>query len=755
MRRFSFIILILLLGLVMPSLIQRAADKSIRNILRKRGYRANFSLELDLLGFKLKDLQLSGARGRLSIAHLRGKVDWFSLQLLSLELKRGHLQLRASIEGSGLKPPDLEELKQSPLDLLAEGFELHGRDLQLEARGAQLRLDRLLIRYLGSKRFLGELEGSLRARGQQLPSEAKFHWSPSKGIRAEFRGARGAPIFECQRAGAQIWVESLKLQGAHPRAERVFLKAPGLEAGLSRLELTSPLRISGGEVQIGPDVQAAPRALRACLRGSQVQSLGSTRGAAQGQSLEFEKLRLRFEAPPPLGLQEIDALEGQLQEDTLLLRGRLMGAWLQIDQLDPLRVSLRDLALEPLLQENLLPLPEGLEFSGGLDLELLFEPSLEKLQLKFRLWEARLIHPGLAPEPLGPSDLRGDLLLQHHGEAWRLPEGRLERGALRLNLKGSLKRSLLKLKLSLLELECQAALQSLPPGLLGPYSEMEMKGRFSPKLSLSLPLKRPWELEFELKGLKGRCPIQALKAAKEAWPLLSAGPKAPDDVNWLNEEFLLQLREGVSRPVTVGPGSKGYIPLKALPPYVGGVAYLSEQMGFYRGWAISPTLIKRGLRMNLREGRFVYGGSTVSQQLVKNLFLSREKSLARKLREALIAGRMQDQVLRKRILELYLNCIEFGPNIYGVGAAARYYFQKDARKLSPREAIFLAMLKPAPWQGPMFKKRGQTSKSPWWTERVKILRQRLLEAGYLSESAAQADEERGPLRWDAQGQALP
>ena len=211
----------------------------------------------------------------------------------------------------------------------------------------------------------------------------------------------------------------------------------------------------------------------------------------------------------------------------------------------------------------------------------------------------------------------------------------------------------------------------------------------------------------------------------------------------------MRVREGVrdGAEVYVGPGTRGYVPLNELPSYVPGAMYLTEEMGFWRGGAISPGLIRKAIGINLDAGRIVYGGSTITQQLVKNLFLSREKTFVRKLREAIIAGRIIDRVPKNRVLELYLNCIEFGPNIYGISAAARYYFQKNPRSLSPTESVFLAMLKTSPWRGPKIRRRGRTPSYPWWEQRNTEIFQRLLERGLISAPEAR----RAPpyqLRWE-------
>jgi len=92
----------------------------------------------------------------------------------------------------------------------------------------------------------------------------------------------------------------------------------------------------------------------------------------------------------------------------------------------------------------------------------------------------------------------------------------------------------------------------------------------------------------------------------------------------------------------------------------------------------------------------VRGGSTITQQLAKNLFLSGERTLARKAREAVLTVELEASLPKARLLEIYLNLIEWGPGLYGIGGAARWYFGKDARTLTPREACFLAAAIPGP-----------------------------------------------------------
>lgn len=119
-------------------------------------------------------------------------------------------------------------------------------------------------------------------------------------------------------------------------------------------------------------------------------------------------------------------------------------------------------------------------------------------------------------------------------------------------------------------------------------------------------------------------------------------------------------------------------------------ARFMEHIGFdWRG-------IRHAIERNEEAGRAVAGGSTVTQQLAKNLFLSSEKSYARKIQEALIALMLEATLSKKRILELYLNTAQWGNRLFGAQAASRHYFDVDAQTLGPAQAAQLAVLLPRP-----------------------------------------------------------
>ncbi len=123
---------------------------------------------------------------------------------------------------------------------------------------------------------------------------------------------------------------------------------------------------------------------------------------------------------------------------------------------------------------------------------------------------------------------------------------------------------------------------------------------------------------------------------------------------------------------------------------------VAEDANFYWHGGIDLEAFWAAMEHNLEEGRFIYGGSTISQQTVKNLYLTPSRNPLRKWHELVLTIAMERNLTKKRILELYLNVVEFGRGIYGAEAAARYYWGISAAQLSRRQAIELAASLPAP-----------------------------------------------------------
>jgi len=138
----------------------------------------------------------------------------------------------------------------------------------------------------------------------------------------------------------------------------------------------------------------------------------------------------------------------------------------------------------------------------------------------------------------------------------------------------------------------------------------------------------------------------------------------------------------------------------------------SEDAGFFghRGFDF------REIANAIADRSRVRGASTISQQVSKNLFLSPERTLARKVREALGTVALEASLSKGRLLEIYLNIAEWGPGVYGVGEAARFWFGKDARELTPRESAFLATVIPSPRR--FHARLHRSGITPWWNARI-------------------------------------
>jgi monofunctional biosynthetic peptidoglycan transglycosylase len=155
---------------------------------------------------------------------------------------------------------------------------------------------------------------------------------------------------------------------------------------------------------------------------------------------------------------------------------------------------------------------------------------------------------------------------------------------------------------------------------------------------------------------------------------------------------LMKVREAAgirSQPMT-------WRPLSQMAPALRHAVIVAEDANFYRHHGIDWEAAWEALERNVEERRLYRGGSTITQQLAKNLYLDPEKTLWRKFTEALIALRMERRLKKARILELYLNVVEWGRGIYGADAAARHYFNTLAAELTIQEAAWLAAILPSP-----------------------------------------------------------
>jgi monofunctional biosynthetic peptidoglycan transglycosylase len=141
---------------------------------------------------------------------------------------------------------------------------------------------------------------------------------------------------------------------------------------------------------------------------------------------------------------------------------------------------------------------------------------------------------------------------------------------------------------------------------------------------------------------------------------------------------------------------KRWVSLGQISPYVMKAVIIAEDDKFWSHKGFDLEAIQKALEKDFEKGKFKFGGSTISQQLVKNLYLTPSKNPLRKAKETIITWRLEKALSKRRILEIYLNVVEWGEGIFGIEAAAQHHYGKPASALSPQEASRLAAVLPNP-----------------------------------------------------------
>lgn len=146
--------------------------------------------------------------------------------------------------------------------------------------------------------------------------------------------------------------------------------------------------------------------------------------------------------------------------------------------------------------------------------------------------------------------------------------------------------------------------------------------------------------------------------------------------------------------------------LNQISPFAQKAIIISEDWAFYDHLGLDVNQLTIVIEKSWESKSLGRGASTITQQVIKNVFLSSERSILRKLKEMILAIKLERSLSKNKILEIYLNIVEFGPNIYGIESAAQYYFSKSAIDLTLMESAFLAMLLPSPIRyGESFKQK--------------------------------------------------
>lgn len=247
------------------------------------------------------------------------------------------------------------------------------------------------------------------------------------------------------------------------------------------------------------------------------------------------------------------------------------------------------------------------------------------------------------------------------------------------------------LQLEIPKIKAQDFIESLPKGLFTHIEGMQAQGNFNYKLNFEYNNHHPDNLIFES------------KLNPEKLKIIQYG-KA--DLSKINTEFVYRaIEKGIpQRPIIVGNSNPFFTPLTEISPYLQKCVLTSEDPSFMQHRGFINDAFKQSIAKNIKTKKFARGASTISMQLVKNVFLTREKTLSRKLEEILLVYILENQRIanKERMLEVYFNVIEFGPNVYGIGEASAFYFQKKPIDLTLNECLFLATIIPRP-KGFMYK----------------------------------------------------
>ena len=242
-----------------------------------------------------------------------------------------------------------------------------------------------------------------------------------------------------------------------------------------------------------------------------------------------------------------------------------------------------------------------------------------------------------------------------------------------------------KFKVAIPKMKAQDFILSLPNGLFSNFQGMEAEGNFDYFLNFIFNKNKPEQLVFDSKLNKEGLKITKYGAA---------------NLNKLNGEFVYRaiIKNVQQRPVLVGNANPNYTPLNQISPYLRKSVLTTEDPSFFSHHGFIAEAFKQSIIKNIKTKQFSRGASTISMQLIKNVFLTRQKTLSRKLEEILLVYILENNRIasKERMLEVYFNIIEWGPNVYGIGEASHFYFQKSPSELTLNECIYLANIIPSP-----------------------------------------------------------
>lgn len=306
----------------------------------------------------------------------------------------------------------------------------------------------------------------------------------------------------------------------------------------------------------------------------------------------------------------------------------------------------------------------------------------------------RAVSERLAEQPFdlpeSSFEIAGRLAREEEGERLHLTRGRVESEGIEMLLAGSLllaEEPAVELRAQLTPTACDRLLAAIPAPLLGAAADFRLQGSIAADFAFAYDPRQRRTVDLDA-DFDDRCeildtPVEA-RAERFRQPFVNPAPRA--DFGVLDSPLAQQ----------TGPGTVAWTPFEYVSSYLIGAILLHEDPAFFKHPGFAIWAIRDSVADNLAAGAMVRGASTISMQLAKNLFLDRDKTIARKLQEAIYTWWLERSFDKIEILELYLNVIEFGPNVYGVRQASWHYFGREPWELDPTQASYLAVVLPDP-----------------------------------------------------------
>jgi hypothetical protein len=286
--------------------------------------------------------------------------------------------------------------------------------------------------------------------------------------------------------------------------------------------------------------------------------------------------------------------------------------------------------------------------------------------------------------------------------AIRLDDAEGQLGALHVRAHGDIEQTddhlAAGLSLELPVAGCESLLESIPAALLPHLLGARYEGTLGAKGYLAFDTRKLDDLVLKYDFADG---CRAVEVPPEL------------DKDRFGSVFSYAIVDGDGNPSErdTGPGSDEWAPLDAISPMMQVAVLTTEDGGFFHHHGVNEWAVRSALIADIKAGRFVRGASTITMQLAKNLFLSREKTVSRKLEELILTDYLEHTFQKDEMMELYLNVIEFGPDIYGVRAAAEHYFGRRPAELNLAECLFLASLLPSPREYHKIYEKGEVPQS--------------------------------------------